>query len=77
MDRAGALVFFPCGACDVSADNGFDGEDFETADLHGAVLEGCSLGGGDGGGEVECDEVVVEGGEEGLEDGEPVGGEEG
>lgn len=47
MHGRGALVFFPSGAGDVAADDGFKGEYFETADLHGAVLEEGFLRGGD------------------------------
>lgn len=47
MDGAGALVLIPGGAGYVAADDGFEGEDFEAADLHGAVLKEGVLGRGD------------------------------
>lgn len=77
VDGSGALVFFPGGAGDVAADDGFEGEDGEAADLHGAVVEEGVLGFRNGRGEVEGQEVGFEVREERGEEREPVGGEEG
>ena len=53
VDGLRFLVFFPCGPGYVAADDGFEGEDLEASDLHGAGLEEGDLGGGNGGGERE------------------------
>jgi len=77
MHGRGALVFFPCGAGDVAADDSFNGEDLELSNLHGAVLEQGHLGGWYRGRQREGEEVGFQVGDLGREDGEPVGGEEG
>lgn len=62
MHGAGLLVFIPCRAGDVSADNCLNGENAQLADLHTTVLQGWAEGFRDLGREVECDEVGAEGG---------------
>lgn len=46
MDRTSPLVFFPSRTGDVAADDSFDLENLELADLHTAVLEHSGFVGG-------------------------------
>jgi hypothetical protein len=59
VDLARLLVGGPGGARDVAADNGFNGEDLELADEHGARGDVLSDGCGDGGGDFFGQEVGV------------------
>lgn len=62
MHGAGLLVFVPCRAGDVPADNCLNGENAQLAHLHAAVLQDWAEGFRDLGWEVEGDEVGAEGG---------------
>lgn len=62
MHGAGLLVFIPCRAGDVAADDCLNGENAQLAHLHTPVLQDWAEGFRDLGREVEGDEVGAEGG---------------
>lgn len=62
MHGPGLLVFIPCRAGDVSADDCLNGQNAQLAHLHTTVLQDGAEGFRDLGREVEGDEVGAEGG---------------